>query len=217
MNITNKITCNSFSALVDQSAQYQEEEGSWSAKELRDYLCFSLLNNSTLHTRLNDGSVEGVRHYVDKMCLADEPGDDVMVLTAATALRRRIRVYPVFKSKHPVINFNPVNGIQPKTGDFHLLRFSKQHFEYQGYMSLINDTNKRNSLPTEDTPLESTGHNFSSQKSNSNLEDNDSFSSLFDHSGHVSHEEVNIVQNIERGTPLKLSELRRKKKEDVAH
>ena len=198
--------------MVDQSAQVQEEEGSWSAKELRDYLCFSLLTNCTLHTRMKDGSVAGVRHYVDKMTLPDEPADDIMVLTAATALRRRIKVYPVFKSKYPVINFNPVNGIQPKTGDFHLLQFSNKHFEYQGYMSLINDTNKRNSLPTEDTPLESTGHNFSTQRSNSNLEDKDSFSSLFDHS---SHEEVNIVQNKDKGTTLKLSELRKKKKEDM--
>ena len=199
--------------MVDQSAHLQEEEGSWSAKELRDYLCFSLLNNSTLHTRMKDGSVEGVRNYVDKMSLVDEPGDDVMVLTAATALRRRIRVYPVFKAKHPLMNFNPVNGILPKTGDFHLLQFSKQHFEHQAYMSLIKDTNKRTSLPTEDTPLESTGHNFTSHTSDSNLAD--SFSGLFDHS---SHQDVSIVQNIPnipRGSQITLSELRKKKKEDM--
>ena len=69
----------------------------------------------------------------------DVPGGHIMLLTAATAFRRRIRVYTVFKAKYPVINFNPVGGFQPKLRDLHLLEFSKSHFTNHFFMSIMKD------------------------------------------------------------------------------
>lgn len=167
--------------MADQLAHLGDEEDSWSHTTLRSYLCFSLLETESLHNRLPDNSIDGLRNYADRMSKVDVPGDNVMLLTAATIFKRRIRVYPVFKAKYPVINFNPVGGIKPKPGDINLLEYSKDHFTQQFYMSIIQDPNKRKSLPTSESPMESTGHNFSSNESRLSIASGE-FSGLFDDS-----------------------------------
>lgn len=193
------MVCNIFSALLDQLSHLGDEQASLTHAELRDYLCFSLLTTSTLHSKLPDSSVDGVRKYSEKMTQNNEPGDDAMVLTAATALKRRIRVFPLFKARHPVVYFNPVNGAIPKSGDVNLLLLSKDHFVHQAYLSLIKHPD-RTSFPTEDTPLEST-----------NVTNSVSLDDVF--------EEPSIIENQTTKKPttsrMTLSELRKKKKEDM--
>ena len=197
--------------LVDQMAQLGEHEGSWSHQEMRSYLCFFLLNASSLHSKLDDSSVDGVRNYSDKMSRVDVPGGHIMLLTAATAFRRRIRVYPVFKAKYPVINFNPAGGLQPKLRDLHLLEYSNSHFTNHFFMSIIKDPKKRDSLPTSDTPHESTGHNFSSEASRISNQNEDSFSGLYDQSSN------STLDNATSSPPIsKLRALRAKKQADYA-
>lgn len=128
------------------------------------------------------------------MSKVDVPGDNVMLLTAATMFKRRIRVYPVFKAKYPVINFNPVGGIKPKPGDINLLEYSKDHFTQQFYMSIIQDPNKRKSLPTSESPMESTGHNFSSNESRLSIASGE-FSGLFDDSRNTEKQDERSVQS----------------------
>ena len=163
-------SCETFSGLIDQLAHLGEEEGNWTHAEMRQFLCFTFLQKSSLHKRLTDNSIAGARTYADKMSHdGGMPGDTVMLLTAATAFKRRIRVYQIFKAKHPVTNFNPVDGVQPKNGDLHLLEYSSQHFTNQVYMSLVKNENKRNSWPTEESPLESTAKNFSDADKSDNF------------------------------------------------
>ena len=196
-------------------AQLQEEEGTYSHKQMRDYLCFSLLQTSDLHNRLADSSVDGVRNYTDRMSKVDVPGDHVMLLTAATTFKRRIHVIPVFKEKYQVINYNPVGGIIPQSGDLHLLKFSKAHFTNEFYMSIIKDPHKRNSLPTGDSPLESTGHNFTSNASRISFGNEDSLSGIFDHSTSL-NKNIDKDKDITPSPPpiSKLKALKAKKQAD---
>ena len=141
------------------------------------------------------------------MSKVDVPGDHVMLLTAATTFKRRIHVIPVFKEKYQVII--------PQSGDLHLLKFSKAHFTNEFYMSIIKDPHKRNSLPTGDSPLESTGHNFTSNTSRISFGNEDSLSGIFDHSTSL-NKNIDKDKDITPSPPpiSKLKALKAKKQAD---
>ena len=109
-----------------------------------------------VHSTLHDNSDTGVEEYYNKMSKLGEPADDVMLMTAATVLNRRIVVHPIFRDPHPFTQYNPAKNLGPTKPDFYLLYYSDKFFPMKIYKSIIPDTSKRKSLPGDADPKNST-------------------------------------------------------------
>ena len=109
-----------------------------------------------VHNKLDDNSEAGVEVYYNKMSKIGEPADEVMLVTAATALNRRIVVHPIFRDPHPFTQYNPAKNLGPTNQDFYLLHYSDKFFPMNIYKSIIPDTPKRHSLPGDADPKSST-------------------------------------------------------------
>lgn len=125
-------------------------------EKMRQYLCMAFTHLTEIHHK-----VENVEEYHNKMSTLGEPGDDIILLTAATVFKRRIIVYPIFPNPHPFIHYNPIGGEIPTKPDFHLLHFSDTYFTRSVYKSIIRDSQSRLSLPGESDPKSSTMNGIS--------------------------------------------------------
>ena len=122
--------------------------------KLREYLCTAFLHMPDIHARLDDHSEKGIEEYHNKMSTLGQPADEIMILTAATVLKRRIIVHPIFRTPYPFIQYNPEN-VRPSKDDFYLLHYSDKFFTQNIYKSIV-PAKKRLSLPTDEDPKSST-------------------------------------------------------------
>ena len=106
--------------------------------------------------RLDDNTEDGVEQYYNKMSQLGEPADEIMVVTAATVLKRRIVIHPIFRNPYPFIQYNPELTVTTTKGDFYLLLYSDKYFPMNVYKSIIPDNPNRLSLPGPDDPKNST-------------------------------------------------------------
>ena len=86
-------------------------------EKLRDFLSTAFLHLPDVQARLEDHSEKGIEEYHKKMSTLGQPADEIMILTAATVLKRRITVHPIFRTPYPFIQYNPV-GVAPSKDDF---------------------------------------------------------------------------------------------------
>lgn len=116
----------------------------------------AFLQLTEVQRRLDDNTEDGVEQYYNKMSQLGEPADEIMVVTAATVLKRRIVIHPIFRNPHPFIQYNPEVAVTTTKGDFYLLLYSDKYFPMNVYKSIIPDNPNRLSLPGPDDPKNST-------------------------------------------------------------
>lgn len=181
--------------------------------KLRNYLCMAFLHMPEVKRRLEDNTEVGVQEYYNKMSQLEEPADEIMIVTAATVLKRRIVVHPIFRHPYPFIQYNPEVGVTTTKGDFHLLLYSNKYFTMNVYKSIMPDHPTRLSLPGPEDPKNSTT-NGDQNISQPQLED--SAIQLTDKKKADPFDDILPTEDSEKGSPEKsdseLLEIRRKKR-----